>query len=375
MADVVEVANPDNGPVTHILIVGVGDYHFLSGGADPHNKFEPQVKDLKCLTSPQVSAASVAEWFYNNRGSLHRPLGSMQVHIGDGSITLDGAPIQASNATKELVQNAAAEWKDRLDSDENNVGILFFCGHGLTYQDFDEHLLLLQDFGSLAGGGELWERAWNITQFYRAMKSCRAKTQLYLIDACREKGPNWLATGKDRSSRFISLTPSESFDKSAPMIQSTNLNGLAPGNTNGSSPFTLDLLGVLQKYGAKAKGNQFIVTTRSIHSALPEVANIRRPDKEKVVPSGTVVEDLPILKISQPISLAKVTSSPPGLTRTARLLCSDARDSMTAYDGQEEPVTFDLGLGRYRFKLQSAKSLGQEVEADAVLPITEVVVS
>jgi len=61
------------------------------------------------------------------------------------------------------------------------VAVFYFCGHGLQK---DVTLLLPEDFGSNKNAP--WVKAIDFDATYRGMSNCAAKSQYFIVDACRQ---------------------------------------------------------------------------------------------------------------------------------------------------------------------------------------------
>lgn len=171
-------------PQTHVLIIGVGGYPFIQDGKDQKEQHFESAKDSGQLTSPPVSA----EAFYNTVIKLHhegawiKPLGSIEVLLSVAESNekelFEGQQLEA--ATIANIKRSFRQWKRRCDSHEDNVTIFYFCGHGV---DKEEHILLAEDFGEEPSNP--WEGSFAFDQTRRSFNSCKASTQLFFIDACR----------------------------------------------------------------------------------------------------------------------------------------------------------------------------------------------
>jgi len=189
------VFNSEGGthPQTHVLIIGVGGYPFIKDGKDHKEQHFESARDLGQLTSPPVSA----EAFYNTVIKLHnedawiKPLGSVEVLLSvpesiDKEL-FNGQEIET--ATIRNIKKKFREWKRRCDSHVDNVTIFYFCGHGV---EKEEHILLAEDFGEEPSNP--WEGSFAFDQTRRSFYSCKASTQLFFIDACRNITVDMLTT-------------------------------------------------------------------------------------------------------------------------------------------------------------------------------------
>jgi hypothetical protein len=109
---------------THVFIIGVGGYPYLAGGTQEKAQILDGAKQLKQLSSPQVSVES----FYNTVMDLHKthawmkPLGSIELLLSPapGGKQVFGGAVQQP-ATIANIKAAYWKWKTRCDT----------IGHGL----------------------------------------------------------------------------------------------------------------------------------------------------------------------------------------------------------------------------------------------------
>lgn len=161
-----------SGPQTHVLIIGVGHYPYLPGGAQEKPQTFALAKGLGQLDSTVISANA----FYDEvmalglSGSWISPLGSVEL-LTDG----------VEEATRANVERAYWEWKERCNSHEENVAVFYYAGHGFGMPQ--EQYLVLSDFGKLPANP--WNACLSFSATRMAFHACKAKTQLFFVDACR----------------------------------------------------------------------------------------------------------------------------------------------------------------------------------------------
>lgn len=180
-------AGRGNQPCTHVLCIGVGRYRHLPGG-DGHLAANPL--GLKQLASPPVSVKAVADWFLaplvrqlEGFSNPLAPLGTLRcVASADEtpSIQSPQGSIQIDAATKANINGGFASWLADLKSNPANVGVFYFCGHGLMVSD---QYLLAEDFGD---GFQPWENAFDISSTMRAVEREVKGALFFFIDACRQ---------------------------------------------------------------------------------------------------------------------------------------------------------------------------------------------
>ena len=165
-------------PQTHILIIGVGNYPYLKGGRAEIEQRLDFAKKLEQLTSPPQSAKFfLAEAMdLHKAGAFAKPLGSIEILTDRGTIPA----VEVQEPTLEHITEAYFGWKDRCNAHPDNVAVFYFAGHGVGKT---EHYLLPSDFGRHYRNPQVDAFAFDETR--AAFHHCKAKTQLFLIDACR----------------------------------------------------------------------------------------------------------------------------------------------------------------------------------------------
>jgi hypothetical protein len=85
------------------------------------------------------------------------------------------------DATCANVEAALLDWFKRGDKAADNLLVFYFCGHGIS--SGTQHTLLCSDFGF--NPLNPFQQAINFNDFHRGMDQCKARAQLFLVDACR----------------------------------------------------------------------------------------------------------------------------------------------------------------------------------------------
>lgn len=180
-------AGRGNQPCTHVLCIGVGRYRHLPGGDGP---LAEDPLGLRQLASPPVSVKAFADWFLRPllgqpEGFFNplAPLGTLRCLASAGEPLAIQAPqgrVQVDTATKANIAVGFAAWLSDLKSNPANVGVFYFCGHGLMVSD---HYLLAEDFGE---GMQPWLNAFDISSTIRAVEREVKGALFFFIDACRQ---------------------------------------------------------------------------------------------------------------------------------------------------------------------------------------------
>jgi hypothetical protein len=186
MTDQVFKANV-HGPATHALVIGVGHYPHLPGGAS-RNKF-PNPDGMGQLKSPPASARAFARWLIEEYKSPQRPLASVTLLSSEKTPEkfeykkAGGAKASAQPpaAAMPVVVKAIREWKELGDKNPAHLLLFYFCGHGISAGT--ELSLLMEDFG--ADEQAPLDGALDFRRFQSNMEGCAARNQCYFVDACR----------------------------------------------------------------------------------------------------------------------------------------------------------------------------------------------
>lgn len=171
-------------PVTHAIVIGVGDYPHLVDGTGP---LTDKNGGLGQLSSPPVSAFEFATWLLDEFNNPVQPLASLSILVSDPehrdfSHPRLSAAVRPQNADSAAVISGLRQWKARGDSSEENMVLFFFCGHGVA-RGLDGLTLLLADYGAVPDMP--MEGAIDFAAFQRGMAQCKASRQCFFVDACR----------------------------------------------------------------------------------------------------------------------------------------------------------------------------------------------
>jgi Caspase domain len=176
----------------HAIVIGIGHYRHLPGGLADETQL-PEVPPIAQLTAPPHSARAMANFFFDTyHGDPAHPLSSLSVLIAEK----DPKPYKhllvpdrnIADATIANLRAAVRAWKQRGDRNEDNLLIFYICCHGIS--SGIQHTLIASDFAK--DGEKLFTRAIDLTELHRGMGQCKAKAQVYFIDACRVMTPKLL---------------------------------------------------------------------------------------------------------------------------------------------------------------------------------------
>jgi hypothetical protein len=273
MSLVYPTSDPGVGtPQAHALLIGVGRYLHLIGGGGPLaiNHF-----NMSQLASPPASAQELANWLIDKRTTSHLnprvPLGTVELLLSPTDYTdAAGGRRTVDDATFANISAAFDTWFARCNRNPDNIGIFYFCGHGL---EREAAYLLASDHGD--NSNRPWRNTINFTITEEGVRgAAKAKTFCWLIDACRN---NPIDTSRWRSIDAPALyaPPIQQFlPRVSQVLRSTTLNDVAHGPPGGGiSFFTAALIRCLDSLGASSPlvGTRWRVTTESLRCAMEEL--------------------------------------------------------------------------------------------------------
>jgi hypothetical protein len=349
-------------PGTHVLAIGVGSYPYLLGGTkSPANR----PLGLKQLLSPPVSVKAVVDWFLapvlapGTCGFVNSsaPLASIEALASAAApITVDTTfgPVAPDPATRANIQDAFEAWLDRTKSHPDNVGVFYFCGHGVMVSD---HYLLAEDFGR--SKAQPWAQAFDISNTIRAVEREVPGTVYYFIDACREFARDVAMTlGADPDALHAVDLSKRLVRKSGTAIFATGEGELAFAPQGGQvSRFTSALLCALSGFsGIKAPGAAtWDVDGESVATAIRQLLAYDalvasgKTDTGKQVSSQMVQgSSVPLLRIASPPKV-KVWLDLTPTQRRARyeLYLKSAKGALIAQKLLDQVFTTEVPRGFY----------------------------
>lgn len=300
---------------THVLAIGVGSYPHLLGGS---KKLANKPLGLKQLQSPPVSVKKLLDWFlapvlvpgaagFSNAAA---PLASVEALASSApgtTIDTPGGAVALDAATRQNVQDAFEAWLDRVKAHQDNVGVFYFCGHGLMAS---EHYLLAEDFGR--SNAQPWAQAFDVSTTIRAVEREVPGTVYYFIDACREIARDVAMTlGADPNALVAVDLNKKVVRKSVTAIYATGEGELAFAPQGGEvSRFTSALLCAMSGYcGIKPPGAAtWNVDGEGIAAAVRQLLEFDALDIKGKAGAGKQVSEQAIQ--GSPVPLLRLASAP-----------------------------------------------------------------
>jgi len=250
----------------HAFIIGVGDYPHLSGGSG-----HAAVANfgLQQLTTTRITAEEIATWLISNRSSLALPLGTVEVLMSPAGTLSDGQgnSVSIDAATMQNIEDAFNnDWWPRCNAQKDNIALFYFAGHGLNTLS---QYLLPSDFGD-PKFPNLWANCIDFDGLRVGMKANAADTQLFFVDACREKPIDALAQLNPSGKQLCSSNIFDQVSATAAYFAAAD-GQQAYGPANDKTYFAEALLESLEGAGAINRGGQWKVDTFSLGNSLAQI--------------------------------------------------------------------------------------------------------
>ncbi len=372
-------AGLEDKPSTHVFAIGVGSYPHLNGGDE--DRKAKNTLSLGQLFSPPTSMKTFVEWFFNPSFGFNNPDAPLStVRCLASSVS----PIQIqtsielsdpiSTANLDNIENEFAAWVDDLKKNENNVGIFYFCGHGIMVEN---HYLLAEDFGNPMSL-KPFKYAFDITMTMRALDREINGSIYYFIDACKEISSELalsLGTGPDS---LININiKNRVMRKYSCCLSATGDGKLAYAPLNGQvSRFTNSLLRALSGYcGSRVPGQKFWQINgeslgNSINAILDYEWSLEKNSKNfqicDISTSGKVVS-FHITNTKPKVTLS--VNLNPETNRHLYKIYAESATTVVSQEWKNECFITDVPTGQYKIGAIHANGIDQDTRPDQdVLP-------
>ncbi len=281
---------PQAGPVTHALVIGVGNYPYLLGGTDPMPVSD--CDGMGQLTSPPISARSITEWLLKSYRNPDKPLASLRLLLSADDRQIDNdrltvpAPAEVDTATFSNVEDVVADWKDAGDQNEDNLLLFFFCGHGISQGP--DVALLCEDYGS--NRNDPFDQAINFKLFHMGMDRCAAKQQAYFVDACRLSSDSLIESWGTAGRPIIrpQVRTQQGRSRLAPVFYATLSGEAAFARVDQPSLFTKALIDGLKGGGASSRDGDWRVFTNELQLSISTGLNRTGQPRAQVPPGDNM---------------------------------------------------------------------------------------
>lgn len=279
-------------PRLHALVIGVGKYDHLGLSAVRLSSF---LSGLGQLETTAPSAKQFATWLQEHYCAATVELGSVELLLSPTDAAEASSEIQP--ATMANVKQAVKLWYDRCSRQERSIAMLYFAGHGFRRGAHD--YLLPQDFGDPSELDE-WAKCIDGTGLVEGMKKCKADTQLYFFDACRDEAFDAQKYRTAGGNPLIRSTIDDHVSVSV-VYRAAAEGGEAWGNKeHGITYFWQALLMCLNGVGGRKTGPKWAVDAASLSTAMASVGRLL--EKREGIALGfdsTGARDVPIHSLQE----------------------------------------------------------------------------
>ena len=323
MAGQFDVFNASHdGPTTHAVIIGVGDYPHLLGGNGP---LTPVHDGMGQLTSPPASARAFAHWLLKEFHNPECPLGTVQLLLSEQDESTfqppDGSPaIEVERASFENIEEAINEWRERADTHLDNMTIFYFCGHGIS--EGNAMVLMPSDFGS---EDNAFKHSIDFQNIYESMEQYKAKRQCYFVDACRASSD---ALAMNAGARILQNNPRRvEGTRLGPVYYATLKTEKSHGVPGQPSWFTSALIESLTHFGADKREGDWRVTNRGLNLAIDHLMkSLYHTGIERAqTPDNTgVIDTFPVSYLKRdPHAILYLSGNPSIRFNASKVKCTD----------------------------------------------------
>ncbi|MFD9123558.1 hypothetical protein [Kitasatospora sp. NPDC059571] len=275
------------GPHVHALVIGVGAYQNCGRGVPRSAPKEARslLGELDTpLTCAPLSAAHVADWLLTaDWDKSDAKLGTVDVLLSSDSDAVwptDPGLVVPRRAVYNNVRAAWRRWVDVCDTDDRNIALLYFCGHGWggaqTY-------LLVEDFAAVV---DEWENhVIDFNQTRLDMRACRALTQYFFLDTCSNE-PYDLGRRKIRPHNLIVPDQHKTDLRMAhpdtwpnnPVLKPTPNRIESRVQPDEITPFARALVKTFDGLGARERDDAWEIRSRYLVSQMSDVLDWYWPD-------------------------------------------------------------------------------------------------
>lgn len=269
------------GPAAHVLIIGVGAYQ------------SPKFKAP--LTSTTTSARAIADWFVDGAEAGFRnetyPLGSVALLLSEPVVAGAGnfssyAGGEVPRATLKDVIEAVEAWVGRINTNKDNLAILYVASHGESL--WNQTAFMLED--CRLNDMHVTAAMPKIEQLAGALENAKPIAQLLLFDCCRVPTELKLPPTANFGTELISLTRADD-DHGEPRkqwtIAATSLGEVAIGRTNKTTLFADALINALNGVASDPTEDGWPVRPGTLVDKIDSLLALHRlPSERAQTPGG-----------------------------------------------------------------------------------------
>ena len=353
-----------DGPRLHAFVIGVGDYDHLGlNVAKPANLLNG-IADLT-ITTP--AARRVARWLETEYNNPACPLGSIELLLSPGETLnrADNTTVQVEKATMAAIQGAFKDWYQRCNEHEGNIAFFYFAGHGInTISQF----LLPADFGNPDEPDD-WENCIDGTGLQSGMAKCKAKTQLFFFDACRDAPISALTSKNPHGKPLVTANFGDQADVSADYLAASE-GRKAYGRDGEETYFCKALMMCLDGAAARKAGPKWSIDTAMLGTALAAVVDIlAKKENQPLSCDCPAQKPVPLHFPRKAQVLLKVDSNDPQRSAEADIEVHQGQIVYRSQPGEARPWTESVDPGDTRVEIRY-QSFPDEAHDDRLMPPT-----
>jgi len=313
------VDEPGDAPRIHLLVIGVGSYRHLPGGADP---MRHDTLGLRQLSGPPLSALAFTEFVVSRLRHPTARIGTVELLLSPAQSWAGRqgpTPIELPNSAN--VVTAFEAWYERCEADPDGVALFYFCGHGVQR---GTPLLLAEDFGR--SRLSMLENAIDILATFYGMAACPIRTQYFFIDACREI-PQQLLGRLNGTPRVLIDREVFGEDRDCGLLFATSGGHRAYGVRGTATRFTEALIKAWEGLGGRQDSNRWVVEFGGLQYAVTALLQRDDPKAPSQRPQSYGLAGNAVLQVcpGPPVVPLRVACRPPGALQAGDATASLAR--------------------------------------------------
>jgi caspase domain-containing protein len=351
-------------PRLHALIIGVGEYDHLGLGVPKPATF---LSGLALLTTTPLSARRVARWLESDYRNDDCPVGSIELLLSPAETVqrTNGSQAPIDKATMANITTSFKDWFMRCNSGQGNIAFLYFAGHGIsTIRQF----LLPADFGNPDLPDD-WENCIDFTGLQVGMAKCKAKTQLFFVDACRDAPVAALVQQNPHGKPLVTSSFQDKVDLSAAYFASSE-GRKAFGRDGEETFFCKALIMCLEGVAARKAGPQWRIDAASLSSALVSVVEALAANEDLPLTCACFVQKPAPLHFPAGGSVVvMVDCTPEQASAESSISVEQGATVLTSPAGERRPWLGRVNAGSAKIEVTFASFL-PEIKEDQMAPPT-----
>lgn len=351
-------------PRLHALVIGVGDYHHLGLGV-PHPA--NLLNGLAPLAITTPAARRVVRWLEAAYDNPNAQLGSIELLLSPSEqMNRSGGSVSIEDATMANIKAAFNRWYTRCDSNEGNIAFFYFAGHGIA--TMSSQFLLPSDFGDPTIPND-WENCIDATGMQTGMRKCKADTQLFFLDACRDVDISALTQNNPQGEHLVNSGLGDNVTVSA-AFRAASEGRKAYGRDGEETYFCKALMMCLDGIAAHKSGQDWNIDTAKLASALVSVVDIMaKTENQPLTSQCDTISPVLFHKPQQPKVLVKVDCEPDARNKEATIVLQQNGAQIQSPAGEGRPWMSEAAPGDVHLEATFVTFANQAID-DTLFPPT-----